>query len=177
MTINIEDFQSWPEIFTEINRQANLKTFSAIEPDTTNVFHQETKPRSSSVTEAEPIKRHEQGRRASEHGTIGNRGSLAQLHVRPTRVPCFSIDAGSLQGESYSPKRSGVQPRSRHNSMPTFATDTYEFEQDTRLTDAARKLSKEEMELLYKDILKPLDFYFILRERRRESKGNEELFQ
>lgn len=37
VTINIEDFQSWPEIFTEINRQANSKTFSAIEPDTTNV--------------------------------------------------------------------------------------------------------------------------------------------
>ena len=60
--------------------------------------------------------------------------------------------------------------------MPTLATDTYELEQDTRLTDAARKLRKEEMEPLYKDILKPLDFYFILRERRRESKGSEELF-
>ena len=72
VTINIEDFQSWPEIFTEINRQANLKTFSVIEPDTTNVFQHETKPRSSSVTEAEPIQRHEQGRRVSEQDTIGN---------------------------------------------------------------------------------------------------------
>lgn len=60
--------------------------------------------------------------------------------------------------------------------MPTLVTDTYELEQDTRLTEAARKWSKEEMELLHKDILKRLDFYFILRERRRESKGSEELF-
>ena len=42
------------------------------------------------------------------------------------------------------------------------------LQRDSRFTEAAKKLSKEEMALLYEDIVKPLDVYSILTEKRRE---------
>ena len=44
--------------------------------------------------------------------------------------------------------------------------------------DAARKLSDEEMALLYEDIFKPLDIYSILGQRRAQiNDGGEQVFQ
>ena len=39
---------------------------------------------------------------------------------------------------------------------------------DPRFTDASKKLSKKEMALLYEDIVKPLDVYSILIEKRKD---------
>lgn len=63
-------------------------------------------------------------------------------------------------------RRNVQQPRERINSVSTPKIDTDKMLRDPRLTDAARKLNKEEMELLYEDILKPLDVYSILQKRR-----------
>ena len=46
--------------------------------------------------------------------------------------------------------------------------DPENLQQDPRFTDAARMLSKEEMALLYQDIVKPVDVYSILIEKRKE---------
>ena len=60
---------------------------------------------------------------------------------------------------------------SRQTSLPCFSGtfDVAKVRADPRLTDAAAKLSQEELALLYEDILKPLDFYSILHERRKQS--------
>ena len=70
-----------------------------------------------------------------------------------------------------------IKPRSRLISTPELKADTYILEQDPRLTDAAKKLSKKELELLYEDILKPLDVYSILLGRSMGLKDSQELFQ
>ena len=46
------------------------------------------------------------------------------------------------------------------------------LQRDSRFTEAAKKLSKEEMSLLYEDIVKPLDVYSILTEKRGEMKDH-----
>ena len=86
VTINIEDFQSWSEIFGEIRRQTNLKTFEAIEPGTTNVYRKERKTRSSSVTEPESIHCHMLERRASVQERLGHKRSLASLGLLGARA-------------------------------------------------------------------------------------------
>ena len=153
ITINIEDFRSWSEIFGEIRRQTNLKTFEAIEPDTTNVYRQERKTRSSSVTEPESIHCHMLEGRASVQETLSHKRSLATprlLGARLVNTPSRVVDTEN------------IKPRSRLNSTPALKADTYILEQDSRLTDAAKKLSKKQLKLLYEDILKPLDVYSIL---------------
>ena len=167
-TINIEDFQSWSEIFREIRRKTNLKTFEVIEPDTTNVYRQERKLRSSSVTEPESIDSHMLGRRASGQETSGHKGSLVSpraLGAHPVNTPCRVVDTDN------------IKPRSRLFSTPDLKADTYTLEQDSRLTDFAKKLSKKELELLYEDILKLLDVYSILLGRSMGLKDSQELFQ
>ena len=145
VTINLENFQSWSEIFTEIKRQRNLKVFSAIQPDIANIQHQERKPRTFSAIEARQVQD-----AASEKEAIGRRHS--QIHSRL---------------------------RLRKNSTPCPATDldTDILQHDSRLTEAAQKLSKEQMVLLYEDILKPLDIFSIVREQRAQIGFSQEMFQ
>ena len=60
------------------------------------------------------------------------------------------------------------QPRVRIQSAPPCLTiDRAKLVNDSRLTEAAKQLSDEELALLYEDILKPLDFYDMLHERRK----------
>ena len=59
------------------------------------------------------------------------------------------------------------QPRLRVRSAPCTSIDRATVESDSRLTENAKKLSNEELALLYEDILKPLDFNSILFERMR----------
>ena len=47
-------------------------------------------------------------------------------------------------------------------SAPCPSIDPAILKDETRLTEAAKELSNEELALLYEDILKPLDFYAIL---------------
>ena len=72
---------------------------------------------------------------------------------------------------------SEVQPRRRCISTPCAinseinSDNTDILRGDSRFTDAARKLSKEEMALLYQDIVQPVDVYSILIENRKEMTG------
>ena len=55
------------------------------------------------------------------------------------------------------------QPCVRTRSAPPCLTiDRAKLENDSRLTEAAKQLSDEELALIYEDILKPLDFYSLL---------------
>ena len=145
VTINLEDFQSWSEIFTEIKRRRNLKAFSVIEPDIANKQHKERKPRTFSAIEARKIEDD-----ASETEAIGRGPS--QIHSR-------------------------LRPRKNSTPCPATDLDTDILQHDSRLTDAAQKLSKEEMALLYEDILKPLDIFSILRKQRAQMVFAEQMFQ
>lgn len=60
VTINIDNFQTWSEIFKEIERQKNLRTFTVIERD---IHHRERKPRCSAAMEVRRIKFCKRGRR------------------------------------------------------------------------------------------------------------------
>ncbi|CAH3117700.1 unnamed protein product [Porites lobata] len=56
-----------------------------------------------------------------------------------------------------------------HSAPPYLPVDRDTLLTDRRFTDAARNLSDEELAELYEDILKPLDFYAMLHERRKQS--------
>ncbi|KAJ7370732.1 hypothetical protein OS493_030152 [Desmophyllum pertusum] len=66
-------------------------------------------------------------------------------------------------------KPSVAQSRVRIQSTPCPTIDLAELEGETRLTDAAKQLSNEELGLLYEDILKPLDVYSMLHGRQKAS--------
>lgn len=56
-----------------------------------------------------------------------------------------------------------------HSAPPYLPVDRDTLLTDRRFTDAARNLSDEELAELYEDIVKPLDFYAMLHERRKQS--------
>ena len=58
--INMEDFQDWSEIFMEVERQRNLRVFTAIEPGSSLIRRREKKPRSQSAKEGEPTELYKQ---------------------------------------------------------------------------------------------------------------------
>lgn len=77
------------------------------------------------------------------------------------------------EGGAISQKRVQNISLSRQTSLPCFPGSTFDAAKvraDPRLTDAAAKLSHEELALLYEDVLKPLDFYSMLHERRKQSR-------
>ena len=159
VTINLENFQSWSEIFTEIKRQRNLKVFSAIQPDIANIQHQERKPRTFSAIEARQVQD-----AASEKEAIGRRHS--QIHSEKEAI-----------GRRPSQIHSRLRPRKNSTPCPATDLDTDILQHDSRLTEAAQKLSKEQMVLLYEDILKPLDIFSIVREQRAQIGFSQEMFQ
>ena len=136
ITIHLEDFQSWPEVFQEIERQQNMRLFEIIQHNPSAVHDREKKKRS--------ILGGQEGRRFSEREK--------DHHVNPSEV----------------------EPRKRSKS--TLCTTISEINpdnpdsilHDSRFTDAVRKLSKEEMALLYQDIVKPVDIYSILIRNRKD---------
>ena len=62
------------------------------------------------------------------------------------------------------------QDEERQVCVSTRGVTKYSFllEQGVKLTDAAKELSDEKMNSLWEDIFKPLDFYSILHERRKQ---------
>ena len=128
ITIHLEDFQSWSEVFQEMEKQFNMGLFEIIQPNPSAIHDREKRRR-----------------------------SLLQVHkgLHPSEV----------------------QPRRRCISTPCAISskinsdNTDILQGDCRFTDAARKLSKEEMALLYQDIVQPVDMYSILIENRKEMTG------
>ena len=88
------------------------------------------------------------------------------------------IEEISLEGDGLCEEHSTVttpQPsisngEQRKVSVNTSSVSKYFFllEQGVQLTDAAKELSDEKMDFLWEDIFKPLDFYSILHERRKQ---------
>ena len=148
VSIDIEYFKSWLEIFMEIERQNNLKLFTVIEH--------------GSPTERKPSLK-QRRRRSSTPNVTGDNCSLA---VEPRVLLAKGLGQEPIE----------IQSRSRSYSTPTpiIDIDPNDIHRDSRLTDAAQKLSREEMALLYEDILKPFDVFSILRERRRQMKERDE---
>ena len=172
VTINIENFKSWSEIFTEIERQKNLKTFTVMESDNKIMNRQERKPRSFALMDEEAVNRC----RGSRQDEIGQKCGRIQQRQRLYSTPCHkknSVNNVPGQNKEQEPIPCGaIQTRVRSNSTPNLAIDADRddlLRQDSRLTAAARELSKEQMVLLYEDILKPLDVFSILRERRKQN--------
>ena len=135
ITIQLEDFQSWSEVFQEIERQSNMRLFEIIKPNPSAIRYREKRGSISGVNEGR--------RRFSERENRGHIPREEQSRVRLRSSPCTTISE--------------------------MNTDNPEnLQQDPRFTDAARMLSKEEMALLYQDIVKPVDVYSILIEKRKE---------
>ena len=62
-----------------------------------------------------------------------------------------------------------AQPRARIRSAPPCTViDRNKILNDSRLTEGAKQLTDGELALLYEDILRPLDFYAMLQERRKK---------
>ena len=171
LIINIDNFESWPEIFEEIQRQMNLKKFTAIEPGTATVHSDTRQTRSLSLTEIEQPGSYKQQRRVSEREEIRHVHKSPKIPPRARIIsyPCPSTLSDESASKTIDKKRGKIQPLTRLVSTPCPSIDTrHILRQDSRLTAAALKLSKREMALLYEDILKPLDVYAILRERRKQ---------
>ena len=149
ITIKVEDFQDWSSIFGEINRQQNLKVFTAIAPDTTHATSQSRKPKGSQSMEPGRTSHDKPRCQATEYKAV----SLEQSFVQPL-------------------SRRTSTPR-----IPITPIDIKKAERDYRLTDAARNLTKEQMASLYEDILKPLDVTPFCGKNRSKCKLIEELFQ
>jgi len=164
VTIDIEHFQNWSEILLEIKRQRNLKVFTAIQSGNTscNVYRQERKPRSLSMTEPRRTQCDKLRGQASER-IHNHNGSTVQRKACLASTPCPATENSTLQRKMIDNKHSTleVQPRKRINSTPR----------------PSPTIDKEQMALLYEDILKPLDVYFIFRERGKQSESGDPSFQ
>ena len=139
ITIHLEDFQSWSEVFEEIERQRKMKLFEIIQPNTSAIHNREKKRRS--------LLRVGEGRCFSEREKNHLQPSEVQPGKRTISTPCATrkeINLDNLDGLLY----------------------------DSRFTDAARKLSKEEMALLYLDIVEPVNVYSIFLGNRKEMTGH-----
>lgn len=142
VSIDIDNFQNWSEIFREIQRQENLRVFAAIEPP--------------SFEENEERKKKICGRLGKETSRI--------VHLKLKRqVSDGEVTYGTQREAKYQPRRHSLQET-------PHMTETEKAVIETRLTQAAQKLTSQEMALLYEDIFKPLDVFSILcaRKRRRE---------
>ena len=103
-----------------------------------------------------------------------------EIHKKITRTSSVSWMNNPSPSKCYKLGRQASDPsghkRRRISSAPSpTANNTLQF--DRRLTPAAQKLSKEEMALLEKDILQPLDVFSILRQVRVQTLSKGELFQ
>ena len=136
VTIHLEDFQSWSEVFQEIERQRNIRLFEIIQPNPSAIRYREKNR--GSFLEVKEGRRRFSGRENRCHIPTEE-----QSRVRLRSAPCTTI-----------------------SEMNTNNPEN--LQRDPRFTDAAKKLSKKEMALLYEDIVKPLDVYSILIEKRKE---------
>ena len=137
VTIHLEDFQSWSEIFEEIEKQRKMKLFKFIQPNP-SLIHDRGKKRESF------LRRVQEGSRISFGGANNNiyKSAGIQPIARSASSPCCAVS-------------DGIKPCNLHN--------------DSRFTEAAKKLSKEKMALLFEDIVKPVDVYSILSGKRKET--------
>ena len=179
LEINLENFPNWPSVFEKIegnfkvgklNRQERMegkpRTFTTADPEVPNIEQQERKPRSSIMIEGETRSLTAVDPEAGEMYKSKRKPGTTVL--KPGQSTCYKPRRCSSDTTgSYMLKV--TQPRFRIPSAPPcLPIDRVKLLSDTRLTEAAKKLSDEELALLYHDILKPVDFYAMLHERRKQ---------
>ena len=152
MEIDIDNFANFTSIFEEIERR-NRQTMEA----NPAVIHKKVRKTKSEAMAQPDSKIYNQERKP---------GSFTMYVSRPDSSKHSSL--GRRASDSTSDKLRVPQNRERIRSAPCPVIDREKLKDEPRLTEAAKKLSDEELTLLYEDILKPLDFYSILHERRKE---------
>lgn len=87
--------------------------------------------------------------------------------LTPSPAKHHNLGRQSSDPTGHTPKE--AQPRARIQSAPPCTViDRNKILNDSRLTEAAKQLTDGELALLYEDILRPLDFYAMLQERRKK---------
>ena len=149
LSIDIDNFQNWSEIFREIQRQENLRVFAAIKP---------------------PSFEENEERKKKSCGRLGKETSRTVHSKLKRQLSDGEVTYGTQREAKYQPRRKSLQETPR-------MTETEKAVIETRLTQAAQKLTSQEMALLYEDIFKPLDVFSILcaRKRRREENASPSL--
>ena len=86
-----------------------------------------------------------------------------------TPSPAKRHNLGRPKSDSTGHTVKEAQPHARNQSAPPCTViDRNKILNDSRLTEAAKQLTDGELALLYEDILRPLDFYAMLQERRKK---------
>ena len=136
MVIDIDNLPNFSSIFEEIERR--------------NRENRENRPRAFTTIEPSTaeINSHERKPR-----------SCTVLQCEPTK---YKQNRGRRASDPTGIRLSAAPSRIRIQSAPCPSIDRAILKDEPRLTEAAKKLSNEELALLYEDILKPLDFYSIL---------------
>ena len=180
LEINLEDFPNLLSVFEEIERRELRRSFPSVDPELENLLNRERKPRAFTTLEGKPEERNtdpelskQDGReRTSSAKKIPIGGKAGKLH-KSNRATETSGKHKRLSRHASEPVRHTLdvsQSRFRIHSEPSYLpVDRDTLLTDRRFTDAARNLSDEELAELYEDILKPLDFYAMLHERRKQS--------
>lgn len=99
----------------------------------------------------------------------GNKLSFAVVEELSTKADELSLEDGMPSQEANKLSPTAIEGMSPEANTPCAPAKYYFLlEQGVKLTDAAKELSDEKMNLLYEDIFKPLDFYSILHERSKQ---------
>lgn len=144
LSIDIDNFQNWSKILREIKRQENLRFFAAIEP---------------------PSFEENEERKKKSCGRLGKETSRTVHSKLKRQVSDGEVTYGKKREAKYQPRRKSLQET-------PHMIETERAVIETRLTQAAQKLTSQEMALLYEDILKPLDVFSILSARKRRREEN-----
>lgn len=165
--INIENFANFSSVFEEIDRRieckrnvsfgyAAAKTAGTGKRDIEERFSPQQKGCFFATENSDKIKMQNQERKPRSFTEMEAQSTKHRRLRRLASVPNAT-------------RHNMPQPRARIRSTPCPSIDPAIFEGDTRLTENAKGLNDEELRLLYEDILKPLDFYSILHDRRKEN--------
>ena len=182
LEINLEDFPNLLSVFEEIERRELRRSFPSVDPELENLLNRERKPRAFTTLEGKPEERNTDPELSKQDGRqrtssvkkipTALAGKAGELH-KSNRATETSGKHKRLSRRASEPVRHTLdvsQSRFRiHSAPPYLPVDRDTLLTDRRFTDAARNLSDEELAELYEDILKPLDFYAMLHERRKQS--------
>ena len=184
LEINLEDFPNLLSVFEEIERRELRRSFPSVDPELENLLNRERKPRAFTTLEGKPegpntgreLSKQDGRQRTSSAKKIptalGGKAAEGKLH-KSNRGTETSGKHKRLSRCASVPVRHTLdvsQSRFRIHSEPLYLpVDRDTLLTDRRFTNAARNLSDEELAELYEDILKPLDFYAMLHERRKQS--------
>jgi len=181
LEINLEDFPNLLSVFEEIEQRELRRSFPSVDPELGNL-NRERKPRAFTTLEGKPegcntdreLSKQDGRQRTSSVQKIPTAlgGKAGKLH-KSNRATETSGKHKRLSRRASEPVRHTLdvsQSRFRiHSAPPYIPVDRDTLLTDRRFTDAARNLSDEELAELYEDIVKPLDFYAMLHERRKQS--------